>query len=105
MSATSPAIDDSNTERDYEYADDEFLTESEIFFSSSTESEPQRGQEAKARFTFGAEASTSAQSDDDLFDKGLLCPHSHFFSGVVSLGSTRSSVVGTTSLPTWYFLE
>lgn len=33
------------------------------------------------RFTSGAKASTFARSDDDLFDKGLLCPHAHYFSG------------------------
>lgn len=83
MSTTSPASDDSNAEQDFEYADDEFLTEPDIDFSPSTESKakPQRGHQAEARFTSGAEASTSAQSDDDLFDKGLLCPHAHYFSG------------------------
>lgn len=83
MSVTSPASDDLNAERDYEYADDEFLTKPEISFSPSTESEavPQRGHKAESRFTSGAEALTSAWSDDDLFDKGQLCPHAHFFNG------------------------
>lgn len=83
MSATSPTSDDLNAERDYEYVDDEFATDPEISFTPSTESdaEPQMGQEAEARFTSGAEASTSAHSDNDLFDKGLLCPHAHYFSG------------------------
>lgn len=59
MSATSPASDDLNSKRDFEYADDEFLIEPEISFSPSTESkaEPQRGHEAEGRFTSGAEAS------------------------------------------------
>lgn len=29
----------------------------------------------------GAETSTSAPNDADLFDKGLLCPHAHYFCG------------------------
>lgn len=75
--------DDSNAERDYEYAADDFLTELEINFTPETESdtEPRMGYEAESRFGSGAEASTSAPSDADLFDKGLLCPHAHYFSG------------------------
>lgn len=81
---TSPASDDSNAEQNYEYADDEFMTEPEISSTLSTEfeAEPYRGKEAKTRFTSGAEALTSARSDDNLFNKGLLCPHTHYFSGV-----------------------
>lgn len=45
MSATSPVSDDSNAEKDFEYADDEFLTEPEIEFSleAESEAEPRRG--------------------------------------------------------------
>lgn len=40
------------------------------------------GHEAESRFASGVEASTSAPSDADLFDKGSLCPYAHYFSGV-----------------------
>lgn len=44
-----------------------------ISFSSSTASE------AESRFNSGAEALSSAPNDANLFDKGRLCPHAHFF--------------------------
>lgn len=80
---TSPASDDSNAERDYEYAEDDFLIDPKIKFTLETESdsEPPMGHEAESRFASGAEASMLAPSDADLFDKGLLCPHAHYFSG------------------------
>ncbi|KAI8558877.1 hypothetical protein RHMOL_Rhmol04G0130300 [Rhododendron molle] len=87
MSATSPASGDSNAERDFEYAaDDDYITEPEINFTPEIESdaEPRMGHEAQSRFTTRAEASTSASSDADLFDNGLLCPHAHYFSGGAS---------------------
>lgn len=61
----------------------EFNTTPEITLTPSTvsEADPQRGYEAESRFNSGAEASTSALKDVDLFDKGRLCPHAHFFSG------------------------
>lgn len=100
MSATSPTSDDSNAKRDYEYADNKFITEPKISFTPSTESkaEPQMGQEAEPTFNSGAEALTSARSDDDLFDKGLLCPTP--ITSVASLVSTSSSAISITSLPT-----
>lgn len=83
MSVTSPASDDSNAERDHEYAADDYLTDPEIVFTPETkfDAEPRMGQEAESRFAPGAEASTLASIDVDLFDKGLLCPHAHYFSG------------------------
>lgn len=84
MSATSPASDDSNAERDYEYAGEEYLTEPQIVFTPEikSEAEPRMGQEAESRFMSRAETSTSALSDADLFDKGLLCLYAHYFSGL-----------------------
>jgi hypothetical protein len=83
MSATSPTSEDSNAERDHEYAPGEFNTEPEITYTAETESEPEPrvGNEAESRFSSGAEASSSSQKDDDLFDKGRLCPHAHYFNG------------------------
>lgn len=68
--------DDSNDEP-------EFNIEPEISSSLSTalDAEPQRGHEAESRFNSDAEASTSMLSNADPFDKGRLCPHSHFFNG------------------------
>lgn len=50
MSATSPASDDSNAERDYEYAAAGYITEPEIVFTPETESEdePRMGHEAES---------------------------------------------------------
>ncbi|KAI8550165.1 hypothetical protein RHMOL_Rhmol06G0083800 [Rhododendron molle] len=83
MSATSSVSNDSNAERDVEYDAEGFATEPEIDFSQETESEaePQLGHEAESRYASAAETSSSAPSDADLFDKGLLCPHAHYFSG------------------------
>lgn len=101
MSVDSNMSEDSNAERDYEYEGDEFLTEPEIMFSLSTPSEveSQRGPEAESRFNSGAEASTSVQSRcdaapvvdkevADLYERGQVCPHAHFFSG--DLGEYKS---------------
>ncbi|KAI8527607.1 hypothetical protein RHMOL_Rhmol12G0088500 [Rhododendron molle] len=83
MSATSAVSNDSNAEKDFEYDAEGYATEPEINFlvETESESEPQMGHEAQSRFTSEAEASTSALKDDDLFDKGLLCPYAHYFSG------------------------
>lgn len=61
----------------------EFNTTPEITLTPSilSEADPQRGYKAESRFDSGAEASTSALKDANLFDKGRLCPHAHFFSG------------------------
>ncbi|KAI8560817.1 hypothetical protein RHMOL_Rhmol04G0285500 [Rhododendron molle] len=84
---------DSNAERDHEY-DGGFNTEPEISFTSSTHSDTEHelGPEAESRFRSGAEAQTSsrsmpseAPSEDrevaDLYERGQVCPHAHFFSG------------------------
>lgn len=106
MSATSAMSDDSNAERDHEYdaeasdaeasyaeaslaeASDNFKTEAEIVFTPETESdpEPRIGNEAvsrgtASRFESGAQASTSAPSNKDILDNGVVCPYAHYFSG------------------------
>ncbi|KAI8559770.1 hypothetical protein RHMOL_Rhmol04G0199900 [Rhododendron molle] len=83
---------DSNAERDYEYGDG-FNTEPEISFSQSThfDTEHELGPEAESRFNSQAEVTTSRSAPSeapfedreiaDLFEKGQVCPHAHYFSG------------------------
>ncbi|KAI8571318.1 hypothetical protein RHMOL_Rhmol01G0110300 [Rhododendron molle] len=91
---------DSNAERDHEY-DGGFDTEPEITFTPTTNiAEPKLGPEAESRFNSQAEATTSrsapseAPSEDreiaDLFERGQVCPHAHYFSGQVASNRIRA---------------
>ncbi|KAI8555364.1 hypothetical protein RHMOL_Rhmol05G0169200 [Rhododendron molle] len=83
----------SNAERDHEY-DGSFNTEPDITFTPSTNSDAEHelGPEAESKFRPQAEATTSTgpkPSDTssenrevaDLYERGQVCPHAHYFSG------------------------
>ncbi|KAI8560437.1 hypothetical protein RHMOL_Rhmol04G0255100 [Rhododendron molle] len=100
MSTTSPASGDSNPEKDFEYAaDDDYNTEPEIIVTRETESEaePRMGQEAESRFTSGAEASTSAPSDDDLLIRASCAPMPITSPGVVAKLGPISKTLNSTA--------